>query len=183
MNDDFPHRVVASCIVAPLYAVLLYILVIRPGHQRFREKFPIRCLHYSILDVWGLTLGLTPTLLSIAYGFREGVVIENHIAYVLIAELLGLSQLSGAYLALLKVNEAADPELRENDSSWNSPLTLLMGTIAGVGLLAIIPVVALATGIALWLIYLIFQLPFGVPMLVVAVYLLIWFVWRLGTRP
>lgn len=182
MNDDVPHRVIASCVVVPVYAVLLYLIVIRPGYARFRSHFPLRHIHFSILDLWALNLGLTPTLVGIAYGFRENIVIENHIAYVVIAELLALSQLSGAFLALLRSNEQPSESAPPGDPPWNSALTILLGTLGGMALLAIIPVVALATGITLWMIYLIFQLPFGVPMVLVAVYFLIWFLWRLGSH-
>lgn len=103
-----------------LYLFVICLLVWRKSKRRFS---------YSIMDLYAFTLGIIPTLVSLAWVSRLG----DDRWYLPVA-MLGLSQFTGFALGVLEKPQGMHP--------WAASCHVLFGTLGGMGLALLFLLVA-----------------------------------------
>ena len=143
MNSDLMHEVLSSFTLTVLYGLLNYALFIRPAWRVFRAARPQTRFSYGILDIWAAILGLTPTLALAAYCIPESQA-QRPAPFAIFIAPLAACQLSGMMLVHTRGLAC------RGNASWDkhSALDVLIGALAGILMLAVLPIGIFVVGCA-----------------------------------
>lgn len=135
------HAFIVMCWV---YFTLLAVLCVK-FWDRFKRENPNGRFRYRIMDIWALSLGLTPTLLLAAGVIKLFAAKGNYVETVLLTLAVGTAQLAGMFVSVLDF----DRKQIERVSPWHSGLSVLAGAGLGLGLAIVCGFLAFGIGVAL----------------------------------